>query len=215
MSKKYCILFLILALAAGSGLPQGIEIEERQLVTALSVDRIEGEILLTAVTGVRASEDEEPEILAGQGIDMSEACQAIQGSRASQAYLGQAGKLLLGEALAQTDLMKTLEFVMDHRELRLDTLLYIVKGNAGEGLTATAPTVAGETPGRDKRGVSVGQVLSRLCEGERIRVPALAPGEDGQLEPAGWAVLEASGLAGYDAGEALTAGVDREGNKHV
>ncbi len=207
MKKRYYALALFFALLVGLGLPKGREIEELQLITALAVDRGDERIELTAVTGVRAGEGEEPEVLTGQGDDLEAACQAVQETRASRAYLGQADKLLLGEELAREELMDVLEFVLDHRELRLDTLLYIVKGNAGEGLAKTAPETAGETPGRDKRGVSVGQALARLCEGETVRVPALAPGEDGLLEPAGQAVLTKDGL-GED--EVPAVALDRE-----
>lgn len=181
-------------LLAALALPQGREIEELSLITVLAADRGEAGVVLTAVTGVRASEDEEPEVLTGEGRDLERACRAVQESKASRAYLGQADKLLLGEELAREELMETLEFVLDHRELRLDTLLYIVRGDAGEGLSATAPATAGETPGRDKRGVPVGQALSRLLEGERVRIPALAPDEEGLLAPAGWALLGPEGL---------------------
>lgn len=210
MSKKYSVLLLILALAATSGLPRGRELEERQLITALSVDRAGAEISLTALTAVRASEDEEPELLAAQGFDMDSAIRSLQSARASQAYLGQTEKLLLGEGIAASELLKTLEYVMDHHDLRLDTLLYVVKGSAGEGLSATAPTVSGETPGRDARGVSVAWVLSQLCEGRQVQIPALALGDKGLLEPAGWAVLTPSGLLGYT-GNTVTASVCGEG----
>lgn len=197
-------------LLLGLGLPQPREMEELQLITVLAADRTENGVALVGVTGVRASQGEDPEVLAAQGVDMSAACQAIQEAKASRAYLGQADKLLLGEGLARWSLMETLEFVLDHRELRLDTLLYIVRGAAGEGLAATAPETAGETPGKDKRGVSVGQALARLYEGKEIRVPALAPGEDGLLRPAGWALLTPRGLKGYT-GEAVTAWTSRTG----
>lgn len=140
---------LLLALGA---LSPGREIEERSLITALAADRAEGGVTVTALTGVRATGEEQPQTLTGAGADMGAACRAVQRVQATRAYLGQADKLLLGEALAQDGLMDTLTFVLDHRELRLDTLLYIVKGNAGEGLAATAPSTAGQTPGRDSRG---------------------------------------------------------------
>lgn len=197
MKKKYYALACFLLLLLGMGLPQSREMEELQLITALSVDGGEGEISLTALTAVRASDDEPPETLAAQGFDMDSACRGIQEAKASRAYLGQTDKLLLGEGIARSELMEILEFVLDHRELRLDTLLYIVKGNADDGLTASALEAVRETPGRDPRGVSVGQALSQLFEGKQARVPALAPGEDGQLRPAGWAVLDRQGLAGY------------------
>jgi len=185
-------LFLALLL-----LPGGREIEELSLVTALAVDRDAGGIRLTAVTGVRASEGEEPEVLTGQGEDLEAACRAVRESRASHTYLGQTDKLLLGEDLARTGLFPTLEFVLDRRELRLDTCLYVVRGDAGAGLEATAPDAAGETPGEDRRGRSVAQTLALLCEGRRALVPALAPDGEGKLTPAGWAVLEPRGLIDY------------------
>lgn len=213
MQKKYSVLLLILALAATSGLPHGRELEERQIITALCVDRFDAEISLTALTAVRASENEEPELLAAQGFDMDSAIRSLQSARASQAYLGQTEKLLLGEGIAASELLKTLEYVLDHHDLRLDTLLYVVKGSAGEGLSATAPTVSGETPGRDERGVSVAWALSQLCEGRRVEIPALALGDKGSLEPAGWAVLAPSGLLGYT-GKTVTASVCGEGARY-
>lgn len=213
MSKKYSVLLLILALAATSGLPRGQELEERQIITALCVDRSDDEISLTALTAVRASENEETELLAAQGLDMDSAIRALQAARASRAYLGQTDKLLLGEGVAASELLKTLEYVLDHHDLRLDTLLYVVKGSAGEGLKATAPTVSGETPGRDGRGVSVAWALSQLWEGRRVRIPALALGDKGLLEPAGWAVLAPSGLLGYT-GNPVTASLCGEGARY-
>lgn len=199
--KAWAIILALFVAAKGVGLlPQGREMEELSLITALAVDRAGAGVSLTAVTGVRAGEEEEPQVLTGEGADMAEACQAVQQAKATHAYLGQADKLLLGEELAQTELMKVLEFVLDHRDLRLDTLLYIVKGNAGEGLADSAPSTAGETPGRDSQGVTVGQALAKLCQGRTVWVPALAPGEDGILAPAGRARLEPGGLAGYDGG---------------
>jgi len=190
-------LVLLLAVRSAGILPRGREMEELSLITALAADGTGERIALTAVTGVRAGEDKEPEVLTGEGADMAAACQAVQEARASHAYLGQADKLLLGEGLARTRLMEVLEFVLDHRELRLDTLLYIVRGDAGQGLAATAPTVAGETPGEDTRGVTVGQVLARLCEGRTVRVPVLAADGEGLLAPAGWAVLGETGLVSW------------------
>lgn len=204
MMKKYYPVVGILALVAALGLSRAGEMEELHLITALAVDRQEGAVAVTAVTGVRAGEGEEPVILTGRGSDLPGALRDMGERRPSRAYLGQADKLLLGEDLARGGLMEVLEFVLDHRELGLDTLLYIVRGSSGEGLAATAPAMAGETPGRDKRGVSVGQALARLCAGRSVQVPALAAGEDGMLAPGGWAILEPRGLMGY-ASDALQA----------
>lgn len=207
--SKWVLALAVLLAAKGAGLlPRGHELEGRQLISALAVDGGEG-ITVTAVTGVRASEDEEAEVLAGAGESLAEACHELRSSSARQAYLGQTEQLLLGE---DAKLGETLKFVLEDRELRLDTLLYIVKGAAGEALEASAEKVAAETGGRDPRSRTVGEILPRLAEGEYALAPALAPGEDGALEPAGWAALGSDGVAGYfeeDAarGAALLAGL--------
>ena len=192
--RKWALILVALLMAKGAGLlPQSRGLEERKLISALAVDGGE-EITVTAVTGVRASEDEEAEVLIGNGESLAEACRALRGSSARRAYLGQAEQLLLGEG---QDLNQVLDFVMTDWELRLDTLLYIVKGSAGEALAASGEKVAAETGGQDPRGKTIGWVLPRLAEGEYTLVPALAPEEDGMLAPAGWAVLGPEGLAGY------------------
>lgn len=199
--KRYgWILALIFLLAAkGVGiLPQAREPEERKLVTALAVDGGE-EIRVTAVTGVRITEEEEAELLTGEGASLAQACRSLRGRSARRPYLGQTEQLLLGEG---QDLRAALDFVLSDRELRLDTLLYIVRGPAGEALAASMEKVAGETGGQDPRGRTVGEILPRLAQKEYTLAPALAAGEGGALEPAGWAVLSPDGVEGYFEGEA-------------
>lgn len=196
---RWALALALLLAAKGAGLlPQGREPEERKLVSALAVDG-DREISVTAVTGVRTTEDEEPEVLTGTGDSLAAACRELRGGSSRRVYLGQTEQLLLGEG---RDLGETLDFVLSDRELRLDTLLYIVRGNAGEALSASVERVAGETGGEDPRGRTVGEVLPRLAEGECALVPALAPGEGGTLEPAGWAALGPHGVMGFYEGEA-------------
>lgn len=187
---------LLAALMAAGGvwaMPQAREPEALQLITALAVDEGE-ETTVTAVTGVRSSEDEEPEVLKGTGDSLTAACGDLRENSSRRAYLGQTQQLLVGEGC---DLKRVLDFTVEHRELRLDTLLYIVRGAAGPALEASAQMTATETGGQDPRGVTVGEVLPRLTEGEYALAPALAPREDGHLAPAGWAVLGNNGVAGY------------------
>lgn len=195
---KWGLPALAVLLAVGGALPQSREPEGRRLITALAVDG-ESPVAVTGVTAVRVTEEEEPETLSGEGKSLAEACRELRGSSARRAYLGQTEQLLLGEG---GDLEKTLDFIRDDRELRLDTLLYIVRGDAGEALAASAEKVAAETGGQDPRGKTAGEVLARLAQGEDALVPALAPGEDGVLVPAGWAVLGPQGVKGYLEGEA-------------
>ena len=191
MKQKYWILALALVLVAGSlgALPKGREMEELKLITALALDGDR----VTAITGVRASEGAEPQVLTGEGDSLAAACNQLRVSSARRAYLGQTEKLLVGEG---QDLNQVLEFVLADRELRLDTLLYIVKGEAGVAMAKTAKENAGEE-GKDPRGRTVGELLPRLTEGDYVMAPALREDGEGKLVPAGWAVIGPDGVEGY------------------
>lgn len=193
-------LALVLLLALGGILtqPRGREVESLKLVSALAVDGGE-EIALTAVTAVRASEDETPEVLAGAGDSLTAAWGKMREGSSRRAYLGQTEQLLIGEG---ADPAQALDFAVTHRELRMDTLLYLVRGEAGPGLAASAALAAGETGGEDPRGRTIGELLPRLFRGEYVLVPALSAGEDGALIPDGWGALGADGVAGYLEGDA-------------
>lgn len=204
-------LVLVGLLVIRGVLPQGREMEQLQLITALAVDG-GAETVVTGVTGVRTGENEQAEVLAGRGKSLAGACRNLRESSSRRAYLGQTEQLLVGQ---EQDLMEVLNFVLEHRELRIDTLLYIVKGEAGKALAESAERVAAEPGGQDARGRTVGEILPRLGQGEYALAPALAAGEDGMLEPAGWAVLGPEGIAGYFEGEAsrgasLLAGLGKE-----
>lgn len=188
------LLTLVLAARGAGLLPRGREMEELALVSALAADRTASEVTVTAVTGVRVSQNEEPQVLTGAGQSLAEACQGLGEKDSAVPYLGQIDRLLVGEALARTGLWETLDFVLTDRDLRLDTLLYIVKGSAGEALSGSALQAAGETGTDDPRDRTVGETLSRLAEGEYAPVPVLEPDENGVLEPAGWAAVGPEGL---------------------
>jgi len=195
MKKGVWVLALAFLVAAkGFGaLPERREMERLKLITALAVDGGE-RVSVTAVTGVRVTEDEEPEVLTGVGETLAEACRDLREGSARRAYLGQTGQLLVGEG---QDLGQALDLVLSNGELRLDVLLYIVRGEAGAVLADSAGRTAGETGGEDPRGRTVGEALARLSQGEMVLVPALSPGEDGALAPAGWAAVSPRGIEGY------------------
>ena len=191
--KKYGLLLPVLILLAAGAfglLPKGREMEELKLVTVLAFDGNR----VTALTGVRVTESEEARALTGEGESLAEACSQLRASSARRAYLGQTQQLLLGEG---QDTAKALDFVLLDRELRLDTLLYIVKGNAGEALEGAVEQTAEETGGEDPRGRTVGETLARLTQGYCAPVPALQQSDQGGLAPAGWAVLGPSGVLGF------------------
>lgn len=190
--KKYEVFLALLALVVveiSGVLPRSREMEELKLVTALAFDGTK----VTALTGVRVTEEEEAQALTGEGKSLAEACSVLRTTSSRRAYLGQTQQLLLGEA---QDTAQALDFVLLDRELRLDTLLYIVKGNAGEALAAAVEQTAEETGGGDQRGRTVGETLPRLTQGYLAPVPALQASEGG-LAPAGWAVLSQGGVVGF------------------
>lgn len=198
-SRGWIIPLVFAVLAGGMGaLPQSREIEGLKLVSALAIDGRE-ELSVTALTAVRATEKEEPEIFSGTGDSLGAACRKLRESSARRAYLGQTEQLLLGEGC---DLEEILNFVLTDRELRMDTSLYIVKGNAGEALSASAQRTVEETGGQDPRRRTVGQTLARLAEGEYTLIPALEADEEGTLTPAGWAAAGPRGTVGYLEGDA-------------
>ncbi|MCI5704948.1 MAG: hypothetical protein MR272_07050 [Pseudoflavonifractor sp.] len=199
----WALLLAVVLAARGVGLlPRGREMEELTLVSALAADRAGAAVAVTAVTGVRASQDEEPQVLTGKGQSLAEACRGLGKKGSAVPYLGQADRLLVGEDLARTGLWETLDFVLTDRELRLDTLLYIVRGSAGAALSDAAAQAAKEGGTEDPRGRTVGETLSRLAEGEYAPVPVLEPDGDGALEPAGWAAVGPEGLVRLWTGEA-------------
>lgn len=201
MKKSYWVAALALLLAAqGFGiLPKGREMEGLKLVTALAFDDTKA----TALTGVRVTEAEEAQVLTGEGESLAAACNELRVSSSRRAYLGQTQQLLLGE---DQDTARALDFVLLDRELRLDTLLYIVKGNAGEALAAAVEQTAEETGGEDPRGRTVGEILPRLTQGYLAPVPALRAAEEGGLAPAGWAALGPDGVVGFLEEEAAWGG---------
>ena len=200
--KKLVPILLSLALLAGcSALPRGREMEELELLLAAAVDPSPEGVEVTAVSGVRASDAAKPKTYSAQGENLTAACQNVREKGGAWLYFGQLERLLLGEDQVKTDLMGPLNYVLSDPESRLDTLLYIVEGDAGAGLSASARD--GEpVRTREEDAVTVGQVLSALEEDGAALVPALSPGEGGALEKAGYAIVTPAGPAGRLTGDA-------------
>lgn len=188
----------VLLLRGAGVLPDGREMEELTLITALGLDG--GEMVqVTAVTGIR--QDQEAEVLTGTGMGPASACRDMELSRPTRAYLGQTRQLLLGEKMARESLGEVMDFILTDGSLRLDTLLYVVRGSAGAGLANSLELASdGETAAR--RGRTVGELLSRLAESERVLIPALAANGAGELNPAGWAVAGPNGVENFLDGDA-------------
>lgn len=157
-------------------LPKGREPEELTLLTQVAVDRAGNQVMVTALAGARATEDEEPEILEGEGASLDEAFAALADSPLRQPYLGQVETLLVGPG---EELEELLPFVLNHRALKTDITLYIiVGGSAGDALEAWAEETKGASPPQDPGAVTVGEALADLTQGRPVDVPALTLDKD-------------------------------------
>lgn len=212
-------IFLLAAaaalLAAGSDpldlLPYAREIDTVVLMRTMGVDLAGEGVAVTLSSG--AEDGEAPALLSGEGGTMSGALLALQGRGESSLFYGHVGQLLLGEPLAAENLLPPLDYVLRDVEMRLDTDLYVLRdGEAGAAIRAVS--APGESAAdrleamADDAGLlsatmarTVGEVLMDLEEQGASFAPALRE-TDGELEPAGYAVLKGNALAGWAEGDA-------------
>lgn len=157
-------------------LPKSREPEELTLLTQVAVDRVGDRVMVTALAGARVTEDEEPEIMEGEGSTLEEAFASLEDSPLHRPYLGQVETLLAGPG---EELGELLPFVLNHRALKTDITLYIiVGGSAGDALEIWAEETKGASPPQDPHAVTVGEALAALTQGRPMEVPALTLDED-------------------------------------
>ena len=124
----------------GEALPRGREIEDMELMQTLGVDAAaEGQMSVTASSGAGDGPDSGATVVSGQAATLSAAVLGLQGEGSSYLYFGHVGQLLVGEELARRGLWPALDYVLQDVEMRLDTALYLVRGDtAGAALEAAA-----------------------------------------------------------------------------
>lgn len=221
---RIAALTAVLGLLAGCRLdilPRSREIDSVALMRTMGVDRAEEnaggtQVQVTVSSGVQSKggdAGEEPPVVASQTAGtVSGALLSMQAGGASYLFYGHVGQLLLGEALARQDASPALEYVLRDIEMRLDTMLYLIKdGTAGEAITGTASEDSSaaqrldameQDAGRTSHAApkSVGQVLSDLSETGASCVPALTiqtDGEEQNLEAVGYGILKDGVLAAW------------------
>ena len=152
-------------------LPQSREPEELTLLTQVAVDREGERVRVTALAGARWTEDEEPRIVKGEGATLAEAFAALEDSPLRRPYLGQVETLLVGQGETLDEL---LPFVLNHRTLKTDIILYtIVGGSAGDALEVWAKETKGASPPQDPDAVTVGEALADMTQGRALNPHAL------------------------------------------
>lgn len=187
-------------------LPYGREIEDMELVRVLGVDL--GPEDGVAVTAAGAGE-EAPSSAVARSI--SAAVLALQGEGSSYLYFGHVSQLLAGEELARQGLEEALDYVLRDVEMRLETALYLVRGDtAAQAVTSAAAqgsaadrlealaADAGLTAGSMPR--TVKEVLADLERQGASFAPAVLA--DGVLTAAGYGIIKEGALAGWAEGEA-------------
>ena len=205
---------------AGDILPRSREIDSVALMRTMGVDTAgegqEHQVQVTVSSGVQSKGSEageEPPVVASQTAGtISGALLSMQAGGASYLFYGHVGQLLLGEALARRDAGPALEYVLRDIEMRLDTMLYLIKdGTAGEAITETASEGSSaaqrldameQDAGRTSHAApkSVGQVLSDLSETGAACVPALTiqkEGEEQNFEAVGYGILQDGRLSAW------------------
>lgn len=215
---------LLLAGCRSTALPYGREIENMALMRTMGVDRAQEGVEVTVSSGAQNTGGDQggrPVVLSQASGTISGALLAMQADGASYVFYGHVGQLLLGEELARQDVRPALDYVLRDIEMRLDTSLYLVRGQAGKAITA--PAQAGEGQGQGASSAAdrleameadaqlrsyatprtVGEVLSELEERGASYAPALvlADEEKGTLEAGGYGILKDGALAAWASDE--------------
>lgn len=200
--KKWAIAILVLLLVinsrTGAILPKGLEIERTLLMETLGVDGSEGAYAVTASSRSRPAAGDtaakEAQCAAGGGATLPEAWESITLLGGDEVFLRDAEQVLVGEALARQSVLPLLEHLAQSQELRLESQLWLVKGEAKEvleGMTESGGVTSRvEALGRQVvEPVSARSVMVDLLEKGTALVPALTwDGEE--LDWAGYGVLQ-------------------------
>lgn len=205
---------LLLAGCRSTALPYGREIEHMALMRTMGVDSAQDGVTVTvssqAQDGGRDQGSQPPVVLSQSSGTISGALLAMQADGASYVFYGHVGQLLLGETLARQSVRPALDYVLRDIEMRLDTSLYLVQGEAGPAVSA--PAMAGAEDGKAPSSAAeqleameadaqlrsyatprtVGEVLSELEERGASYAPALAltDEKEGTLMAAGYGILK-------------------------
>lgn len=216
---------LLLTGCRATALPYGREIEHMALMRTMGVDAAEEGVLVTVSTGVQDSgggqSGQPPMVLSQSAGTISGALLAMQAEGASYVFYGHVGQLLLGETMARQSVRPALDYVLRDIEMRLDTSVYLVRGQAGQAIAASAGAGAeeGKAPSSAADRLeameedaqlrsyatprTVGEVLSELEERGASYAPALvlADTREGTLEAGGYAILKDGVLAAWTSDE--------------
>lgn len=197
-------------------LPYARELEDMALIRTMGVDAAQdGAVAVTVSTGAQSGAGgDEAVVLSGTAGTISGACLEMQSQGSSYIYYGHVGQLLLGEELAARGTGPALDYVLRDVEMRLDTEVYLIRGTGAGEVIQAAAGAGGSAADRleameEDAGLlahtmsrTAGDVLERLARSGSAFVPALAPGEEGELEAVGYGILKNGALAGWAEEEA-------------
>ena len=105
------------------------EIDQMELIQVLGMDEEGGEITVTASAGGPG----EPVVLRSTSVSISRAMRQMQDYTARKyIFFGHTAHLLLGEKAAEQGVGKFLEHMEHSAEMRLNTVLYVVRGGTAQ-----------------------------------------------------------------------------------
>ena len=136
-TKRWIALFLLLCLCLSSCKGRNIlyadfrEIENLELIRTIGVDIGDNGLMdVTAATGMKSEGDTEI-ILKSSAVTVARALAEMQNYTSKKyIFFGHTKNVVVGEEAALTDLQLCLEYMQRGVDLRLDTLLCIVKGSS-------------------------------------------------------------------------------------
>lgn len=219
--KLPLLLLPVLLLTGCQGLPEPREMGDMALLRTMGVDRGTDGPALTVSTGPRAKGlegDSQPALLlSAQAPTLSGGALAIQGQSDSFVFFGYVDQLLLGQALAEEDVLPTLDWFARDIELSLNAQLWLIRDT-----TAQKAVESGEEQGVEDRlatlrtdgrlGVggiprTAGEVYADLLEQGASYAPALVLGREGaqaSLVAGGYGIFRQNRLMGVLEGDEAT-----------
>ena len=131
------LLCVVLGGCSGKGYKDMREIESFEIIRTLGVDYKDGMYTLTAASG--SASGGEVTVLTSRSVTIARAMQKMQNySTKKYIFFGHTANYLVGEAAAEHDLSACLEYVERGFDIRLDTNLFIVRGDTAEAAIAGA-----------------------------------------------------------------------------
>lgn len=196
-------------------LPLVHQIEHMVLMETLGVDMDgDGTITLTGSSSGQRSAGQTPAepavVVRASASSVTMARQDIQTQGSDFVFFGNVEQLVIGRGLAEQGLEWLLWYVADDPELRLESKIWVVDGNASDVLNTDDVTNRlkailddGETSGAPV-GRTARDILVELEDDGASVIPSLELSSEGGVNSTGYALVQSDQLSGWVMGEGVS-----------